>query len=88
MLGKKQEDLTKDPNAIVNAAGNIKYIFEDYVSCQEVVRLFPKQIVEHAPGVTISQAVVKYGEVSPDDNKENGGIPETVNFENAVIKLE
>lgn len=88
MLGKKREDLAEDPNAIVNAAGNIKYIFDNYASCQEVVRVFPKLIVEHAPGITISQAVVKYGEVSPDDNKENGGIPEAKDFKNAVMKLE
>ena len=88
ILGKKQEDLAMDSNAIVNAAGNIKYIFDDYGSCQEVVRLFPKQIVEHAPGITISQAVVKYGEVSLEDNEENGGIPEAKDFENAVMKLE
>ena len=87
-LGKKYDDLAKDPNAIVNAAGNIKYIFDDYGSCQKVVRMFPKQIIEHAPGITISQAVVKYGEVSSDDKEENGGKPEAVDFKNAVIKLE
>ena len=76
MLGKKREDLAKDPNAIVNAAGNIKYIFDNYDSCQEVVRSFPMQIVEHAPGITISQAVVEFP------------IEEVKDFENAVLKLE
>lgn len=74
MLGKEAGDLATDPNAIVNAAGNIKYIFDDYGACQDVVRLFPKTIVEHAPGITISQAVVRY-----ENDSE---------FENSVLQLE
>lgn len=54
------KDLNDDPNAIVNAAGNIKYIFEDEKACRNVYKHFPKQIVEYAPGITISQAVEKY----------------------------
>ena len=88
MLGKKREDLAKDPNAIVNAAGNIKYIFDSYDACQKVVRLFPKQIVEHAPGITISQAVVKYGQESPEDNDGHDCNPDAPDFERAVLKLE
>ena len=88
ILGKKAKDLANDPNAIVNAAGNIKYEFNDYEACQAVVRQFPKLIVEHAPGITISQAVVKYGEKSANDNDGNGGEPETMDFKTAVLKLE
>ena len=88
ILGKKAKDLANDPNAIVNAAGNIKYEFNDYEACQAVVRQFPKLIVEHAPGITISQAVVKYGEKSANDNDGNGGEPETMGFKTAVLKLE
>jgi CRISPR/Cas system-associated protein Cas10 (large subunit of type III CRISPR-Cas system) len=73
-LGKKVEDLATDPNAIVNAAGNIKYIFDDYNACQDVVRVFPKKIIEHAPGITISQAVEKF-----EKDEE---------FEQAVLNLE
>lgn len=76
MLGKKQDELANDSNAIVNAAGNIKYIFDDYDSCQNVVKLFPKKIVEHAPGITIGQAVVEF----PSE--------EVKDFESAVLKLE
>lgn len=85
---KMMELLFADKKAIVNAAGNIKYIFDDYASCQNVVELFPKKIVEHAPGITISQAVVKFGSPSTDDNKSNGGTPEAETFEMAVMKLE
>lgn len=76
MLGKEAKDLFIDSNAIVNAAGNIKYIFDDYCTCQEIVRAFPKKIIEHAPGITISQAVVEY----PTEGVRD--------FENAVLKLE
>ncbi len=46
--------------AIVNAAGNIKYIFKSKEECEEMVRIFPKTVMEFAPGITISQSVVKY----------------------------
>ncbi len=88
MLGKKREDLANDPNAIVNAAGNIKYIFDSYEACQDVVRMFPKQIVEHAPGITVSQAVVEYENESSNDNDGHGCKPEVPDFKNAVLKLE
>jgi hypothetical protein len=47
-----------DKNLIINAAGNIKYIFEDKTKCEHLVRIFPKVIMDFAPGITISQAVV------------------------------
>ena len=48
-----------DFNIIMNAAGNIKYIFDDEEKCKVFVRSFPKLVSEFAPGITISQAVVK-----------------------------
>lgn len=54
--------LDKDANSILNAAGNIKYVFDNYDECARVVREFPKKVVESAPGVTISQAVVEVKE--------------------------
>ncbi len=47
-------------NIILSAAGNIKYIFEDELSCRIFVMNFPKMIMEYAPGITISQAVVAF----------------------------
>ncbi len=61
---------------IVQAAGNIKCIFNDRADCEKAVRRFPKKIMELAPGVTISQAVVKY-----DATAENS-------FATAVDELE
>lgn len=71
IAGIKDKDKDKDkddPNIILNAAGNIKYIFEDETKCRNFVRIFPKIISETAPGITISQAVVKYEEGSLNDS--------------------
>jgi len=58
-IGKKNnEDLDNDPNAITNAAGNIKYLFDSKELCENVVFSFPKDVMEKAPGITISQAVI------------------------------
>lgn len=46
-------------NDILHAAGNIKYIFEKKDDCKKVVLNFPKIISHFAPGITVSQAVVK-----------------------------
>lgn len=45
---------------IINAAGNIKYEFKDRESCELIVREFPKLVLDLAPGITVSQAVVMY----------------------------
>lgn len=58
-INKTVEELGKDTNAIVTAAGNIKYVFNDEERCKALVRNFPKTAMEFAPGITISQAVVK-----------------------------
>jgi len=58
--------------SIVRAAGNIKHIFTDIEECQKAVREFPKKVMEMAPGITISQAVVTIEK----------------SFEEAVIALE
>jgi CRISPR/Cas system-associated protein Cas10 (large subunit of type III CRISPR-Cas system) len=47
-----------DDNRIISAAGNIKYILNEK-DCMNVVREFPKKVMQMAPGITISQAVVK-----------------------------
>lgn len=47
---------------LVNAAGNIKCIYDDIAECQKTVLEFPKAVMSKAPGITISQAVVKADE--------------------------
>ena len=56
LLLKKLEG---DDHAIMNAAGNIKYLFSSEEECKRVVRVFPKTVMEFAPGITISQSVVE-----------------------------
>ncbi len=45
-------------NLIIGAAGNIKYIFEEEQDCKDLVKIFPKKVMEMAPGIMINQAVV------------------------------
>lgn len=58
--------LEKDSKSIINAAGNIKYLFETEEECARVVRKFPQTVVGYAPGITISQAVIMV-EDDPED---------------------
>lgn len=48
-----------DGELIVSAAGNIKCLFSSEKQCRDAVMYFPKMVMEAAPGITISQAVVK-----------------------------
>lgn len=57
----------EDPNSIVRAAGNIKYVFDDVEKCRKAVREFPKKVQSVAPGITISQAVVELKERNFDE---------------------
>ncbi len=45
-------------DAILLAAGNIKYLFDNEDLCKKVVLEFPRKIMQLAPGITISQVVV------------------------------
>lgn len=44
---------------IIGAAGNIKCVYDIPEECQRTVLEFPKTVMMQAPGITISQAVVK-----------------------------
>lgn len=52
------EDFDKS-KLIIGAAGNIKYLFEEFEACQKIVANFTKSVMELAPGISISQAVVE-----------------------------
>lgn len=60
-----------DGEQIIGAAGNIKFIFHKKEDCQRAVLLFPKRVMELAPGITISQAVVHFEEKLEDKHSEN-----------------
>lgn len=57
-----ENDFSKGAERIVNAAGNIKYIFSNKEDCAQAVKFFPKCVLNMAPGITISQAVVSMSE--------------------------
>jgi len=44
---------------IIGAAGNIKYVFEEQSDCEKTVLNFPMDVMKLAPGISISQAVVR-----------------------------
>ena len=58
-ISKKFEAYSAD-EVLVNAAGNIKAIFNSQETCQRVVLEFSKEIEQFAYGITISQAVVSF----------------------------
>ena len=62
-----QENLDMVAEKVISAAGNVKYVFKNREDCAEIVKQFPKKAMLKAPGITISQAVVKY------DNDEDFG---------------
>lgn len=53
-------------NLLMGAAGNIKYVFESKEDCRQIVKFFPKAVMEKADGITISQAVVEEGKHKDD----------------------
>ena len=53
-----------------NAGGNIKAIFDED-ECKRVVLNFPKEIMQQAYGITLSQAVVKMEGEFEDEDKAN-----------------
>lgn len=59
---KAFEEFAKAGESIVRAAGNIKHIYSDSEADKAVmenaVRNFPKIVMQKAPGITVSQAVV------------------------------
>lgn len=61
VIGKKKKEY--DKNLIMQAAGNVKYIFDSKEKCEAVVIQFPKYVLEKVPGITISQAVVEFSTV-------------------------
>ncbi len=48
--------------SIIRAAGKIQFDYDDRASCEHAVLNFPRKAMNLAPGITISQAVVKYSD--------------------------
>ena len=56
------DEFAKNGESVIRAAGNIKFIFDNETDCRKAVREFPKKVMDMAPGITISQAVVPFGD--------------------------
>ena len=56
------ESFYNEDDVILQAAGNIKYEFQSKEDCEKAVLIFPRMVMENAPGVTVSQAVVELKE--------------------------
>lgn len=72
------QDDDYENNSIIHAAGNIKHIFTDEKKCQDIVRDFPRKVVEYAPGITISQAVVTLDDAGTDFDKKVNDLEENL----------
>lgn len=48
-----------DKRILLNAAGNVKALFDDKESCQDVVKHFAKNVQQEAYGITVSQALIE-----------------------------
>lgn len=75
------EAFAKNGEQIQRAAGCVKYIFDNENDCMEAVLKFPKKVMEMAPGITVSQAVVIFKAEEESDDKH---LP----FKAAVNELE
>jgi len=58
----------KNENILLNAAGNIKAIFDDEEALKTFLLIFSKFIQQKAYGITLSQAVVNIGDTYTQDN--------------------
>lgn len=71
-VAKKFEDISGykegDKHILINAAGNIKALFDTKEACKKVVLDFGKIISQEAYGITLSQAVVSIGDTYTQDN--------------------
>ena len=58
---------------ILNAAGNFKAVFDTKEQMKELVKDFPKYVIQNAYGITISQAIVKINnkeDITKDDHEK------------------
>ena len=58
LLGESYDE----KNLVIAAAGNVKYIFDSREDCEKAVAEFPRKVMTMAPGITISQAVVRFSD--------------------------
>ncbi|MFW5990235.1 MAG: hypothetical protein ACOCP1_02410, partial [Campylobacterales bacterium] len=57
------KEFEKNSQVIQKVAGNIKIVFDNKEDVEEIVKSFPKKVMQYAYGITISQAVVSFEEL-------------------------
>lgn len=67
---QKEYGLKEEPEILLQAAGNIRLVFNNIEDLEKVVKNFPKDRMLEAYGITISQSVVKYINDYKIDSKE------------------
>ena len=67
---KKEYELKEEPKIVLQAAGNIRLVFNNIDDLEKVVKNFSKDMMLKAYGITISQAVVEYKNDYKTDSKE------------------
>ena len=68
---KDKYKLNTDPEILLQAAGNIRLIFENEEDLTKVVKNLPKDIMSEAYGISISQAVVELKNDDKDEYKKD-----------------
>lgn len=63
---KEEFNLSKEPEIILQAAGNLRVIFDNEDDAKEIVLHLPKKIMQEAYGISISQGVVEYKNYKED----------------------
>jgi hypothetical protein len=59
----------ENKNILLNAAGNIKALFDEKEYCENLVKSFSKHIQQEAYGITISQAVIVIDGETPTEDE-------------------
>jgi hypothetical protein len=66
---QKEYDLKEEPEKLLQAAGNIRLVFNNIEDLEKVVKNFSKDRMLEAYGITISQAVVVLNDYKNDSKK-------------------
>ncbi|WP_295421269.1 hypothetical protein [Sulfurovum sp.] len=74
----------KAVEVLVNAAGNIKAVFENKAECEAIVRTFAKEIQTKAYGISISQAVVT---ASDDEQKDINALEQKLKVQRNKVSI-
>ncbi len=82
------DSFSTNGEVIQRAAGCVKHIFDNKEACASAVLNFPRKVMESAPGITVSQAVVRFEDMEQDRYREDETGKIYLSFRSAVNELE